>query len=167
MSNNLLLAKADLKGDTPQMSNLIPIIDTHMHLWETKHPELKWVWLDKDASHPILGNIDAIKSVSYVLRDLWAEDRFSGISGFVQVQAEIGSPDTVTETVPEEPSPLIATPVCVPLVPPVPADLIFTIRTAPSTAAADTVPSVATAIKSVDKKFVCCVADKVYIYFHL
>ncbi|CAB4542950.1 MAG: amidohydrolase family protein [Actinobacteria bacterium] len=81
------------------MSNLIPIIDTHMHLWDTKHPELKWVWLDKDAMHPILGNIDAIKSVGYVLNDLWAEARFSGISGFVHVQAAIGSPDPVTETV--------------------------------------------------------------------
>ncbi len=81
------------------MSNLIPIIDTHMHLWETKHAELKWVWLDKDAMHPILGNIDAIKSVAFTLNDLWSEARFSGISGFVHVQAAIGSPDPVTETV--------------------------------------------------------------------
>jgi predicted TIM-barrel fold metal-dependent hydrolase len=81
------------------MADLIPIIDTHMHLWDTKHPELKWVWLDKDAMHPILGNIDAIKSVAFVLNDLWAEARFSGISGFVHVQAAIGSPDPVTETV--------------------------------------------------------------------
>ena len=81
------------------MSDLIPIIDTHMHLWETKHEELKWVWLDKDAMHPILGNIDAIKSVAFTLNDLWAEARFSGISGFVHVQAAIGSPDPVTETV--------------------------------------------------------------------
>jgi predicted TIM-barrel fold metal-dependent hydrolase len=81
------------------MSDLIPIIDTHIHLWETKHEELKWVWLDKDAMHPILGNIDAIKSVAFTLNDLWAEARFSGISGFVHVQAAIGSPDPVTETV--------------------------------------------------------------------
>ena len=81
------------------MSELTPIIDTHIHLWETKHPELKWVWLDKDALHPILGNIDAIKSVSFTLNDLWSEARFSGISGFVHIQAAIGSPDPVTETV--------------------------------------------------------------------
>ncbi len=81
------------------MADQIPIIDTHMHLWETKHSELKWVWLDKDATHPILGNIDAIKSVAFVLNDLWAEARFSNISGFVHVQAAIGSPDPVTETV--------------------------------------------------------------------
>ncbi len=81
------------------MHQQISIIDTHIHLWETKHPELKWVWLDKDAMHPILGNIDAIKSVAFVLNDLWAEARFSNISGFVHVQAAIGSPDPVTETV--------------------------------------------------------------------
>ncbi len=80
------------------MSELMPIIDTHIHLWETKHPELKWVWLDKDAIHPILGNIDAIKSVAFTLNDLWSEARFSGISGFVHIQAAIGSPDPVTET---------------------------------------------------------------------
>ncbi len=80
------------------MSELLPIIDTHIHLWDTKHPELKWVWLDKDAIHPILGNIDAIKSVAFTLNDLWSEARFSGISGFVHIQAAIGSPDPVTET---------------------------------------------------------------------
>lgn len=81
------------------MSNLIPIIDTHIHLWDLKHPELKWVWLDKDAVHPILGNIDAIKSVQFLLDNVWAEARHSGIEGFVHVQAAIGSPNPVTETV--------------------------------------------------------------------
>ena len=76
-----------------------PIIDTHIHLWDLKHPELKWVWLDRDAIHPILGNIDAIKSVAFTLNDLWSEARFSGISGFVHVQAAIGSPNPVTETI--------------------------------------------------------------------
>ena len=78
------------------------------------------------------------------------------------------APEAITTvTVPDEPSPLIAIPVCVPFVPPVPAALIFTMFIAPSTAAELTVEFVATAIKSVDKKFVCCEADKVYIYFHL
>lgn len=80
------------------MSLSIPIIDTHMHLWDQKHSELKWVWLEKDAIHPILGNIDAIKSIAFTLNDLWAEARFSNIEGFVHIQAAIGSPDSVTET---------------------------------------------------------------------
>ncbi len=69
-----------------------------MHLWDQKHSELKWVWLEKDAIHPILGNIDAIKSIAFTLNDLWAEARFSNIEGFVHIQAAIGSPDPVTET---------------------------------------------------------------------
>jgi predicted TIM-barrel fold metal-dependent hydrolase len=80
------------------VATLLPVIDTHMHLWDQKHPELKWNWLEKDAIHPVLGNIDAIKSVAYVLDNLWAEARFSNIEGFVHVQAAIGSPNPVTET---------------------------------------------------------------------
>jgi predicted TIM-barrel fold metal-dependent hydrolase len=80
------------------MSKVVPILDTHIHLWDTKHPELKWVWLDREAVHPILGNIDAIKSVAFTLENLWSEARFSDISGFVHVQAAIGSPDPVVET---------------------------------------------------------------------
>lgn len=81
------------------MNLSIPIIDTHIHLWDQKHPELKWVWLDKDFIHPILGNHDAMKSVAFTMNDLWAEARFSNIEGFVHVQAAIGSPNPVTETV--------------------------------------------------------------------
>lgn len=80
------------------MSSQIPIIDTHVHLWDQTHPELKWIWLAKDAVHPILGNIDAIKSVGFTIHDLWAEARFSSMEGFVHIQAAIGSPDPVTET---------------------------------------------------------------------
>ena len=42
--------------------------------------------------------------------------------------------DIVTDTVPDEPSPLIGILVCVPFVPPEPAVLIFTILIAPSVA---------------------------------
>lgn len=80
------------------MISQIPIIDTHVHLWDTKHPELKWDWLERDAVHPILGNIDAIKSVRFTIHDLWSEARFSGVEGFVHIQAAIGSPNPVTET---------------------------------------------------------------------
>ena len=77
------------------------------------------------------------------------------VPGVVTVTAVTAPPDTTTDATPLDPSPLIGTPVCVPLVPPEPAVLIFTIFTAPSTAAELTVELVATAIKSVDKKFDC------------
>ena len=74
------------------------------------------------------------------------------VPGVVTVTDVTAPPDTTTDATPLYPSPLIGTPVCVPFVPPEPAVLIFTMLTAPSTAAELTVEFVATAIKSVDKK---------------
>jgi predicted TIM-barrel fold metal-dependent hydrolase len=81
------------------MSKQIPIIDTHVHFYDMTHPELKWVWLEKDFIHPILGNIDALKAKQYVVENFHAESRFAGVEGVVHVQAAIGSPNPVTETV--------------------------------------------------------------------
>ncbi|GAA1840458.1 amidohydrolase family protein [Asanoa iriomotensis] len=77
---------------------MLPIVDTHVHFWNHKHPELRWDWLAPDAVHPILGDIDGIKSEAFDARHLWAEARFAGVTHFVHVQAAIGSPDPVTET---------------------------------------------------------------------
>lgn len=78
-----------------------PIIDTHVHFWNMRNPDpgLAWVWLDSDADHPILGNIDAIKMLAYNIDNLWAEARFADVSAFVHVQAAIGSDDPVKETI--------------------------------------------------------------------
>jgi predicted TIM-barrel fold metal-dependent hydrolase len=73
-------------------------VDTHIHLFDLKHPELEWSWLGWDAVHPDLGNIDAMKSVQYPLEAFVAESRFSSVSKAVHVQAAIGSPDPVAET---------------------------------------------------------------------
>ena len=72
---------------------------------------------------------------------------------FVTVTDVTAPPETTQVTTPPVPSPLIAILVCVPLVPLAPAVLIFTTFIAPAVAAELTVESVATAIKSVDKKF--------------
>lgn len=78
-----------------------PIIDTHVHFWNMRNPDpgLEWVWLAKDADHPVLGNIDAIKMLSFDIDDVWAEARFADVTGFVHIQAAIGSDDPVKETV--------------------------------------------------------------------
>lgn len=81
------------------MAKQIPIIDTHAHFYDFSHPELKWVWLDRDAIHPILGNINPIKAPQYLVENFYAESRFAGVEGVVHVQAAIGSPNPVTETV--------------------------------------------------------------------
>lgn len=76
------------------------IIDTHVHFWDMRNPDpgLGWVWLAKDADHPIIGNIDAIKMLRYDIESLWAEARFADVTAFVHVQAAIGSDDPVKET---------------------------------------------------------------------
>ena len=77
-----------------------PIIDTHVHFWDMATPGLgmKWVWLEKEFVHPILGDIDAMKSVKYTIDSVFAESRFADVSGFVHVQAALGSEDPVSET---------------------------------------------------------------------
>jgi len=77
-----------------------PIIDTHVHFWNMRNPDpgMAWVWLAKEADHPVLGNIDAIKMLAYDIDDVWAEARFADVSAFVHVQAAIGSDDPVKET---------------------------------------------------------------------
>lgn len=78
-----------------------PIIDTHVHFWDMRNPDpgLDWVWLAKDADHPIIGNIDAIKMLAFDINALWAEARFADVTAFVHVQAAIGSDDPVKETI--------------------------------------------------------------------
>lgn len=76
------------------------IIDTHVHFWDLRTPRenLDWVWLPAGLDHPILGNIDNIKSLRYDIEGVWAEARFADVESFVHVQAAIGSSDPVEET---------------------------------------------------------------------
>lgn len=78
----------------------LPIIDTHVHFWDLRNPRenLDWVWLPAGLDHPILGNIDNIKSLRYDIEGVWAEARFADVESFVHVQAAIGSKDPVEET---------------------------------------------------------------------
>jgi predicted TIM-barrel fold metal-dependent hydrolase len=76
------------------------IIDTHVHFSDFGQTEydLKWVWLEPDFIHPILGDIGGIKARKYTIDEIWGEARFADVSGFVHVQAAIGSADPVEET---------------------------------------------------------------------
>ena len=76
----------------------IPFVDTHFHLHDLKNPKLKYAWLDWDAVHPYLGNIDAIKPIHYWIDDYIAEIRFANVPKAVHVQAALGIPDPVEET---------------------------------------------------------------------
>jgi predicted TIM-barrel fold metal-dependent hydrolase len=76
----------------------VPFVDTHFHLSDLKHPDLRYSWLEPDAVHPFLGDIDAIKAQHYWIEDYIAEIRFSNVPKAVHVQAALGIPDPVNET---------------------------------------------------------------------
>ncbi|MBO4208426.1 amidohydrolase family protein [Micromonospora echinofusca] len=80
------------------MTDAVPFIDTHVHFWDLAHPELTYGWLQPGVAHPILGDIEGIKSPRFDATHLWAEARFAGVEAFVHVQAAVGTPDPVVET---------------------------------------------------------------------
>jgi predicted TIM-barrel fold metal-dependent hydrolase len=76
----------------------IPFVDTHFHLHDMRHPELRYSWLEPQAIHPRLGDIGAIKSQAYRIDDFLAETRFANLIKAVHVQAALGTEDPVAET---------------------------------------------------------------------
>lgn len=76
----------------------VPFVDTHVHFWDLTHPTLTYGWLALGVPHPILGDIEAIKSPRFDAQQLLAEARFSGVRAFVHVQAAVDTPDPVEET---------------------------------------------------------------------
>lgn len=82
---------------TPDQS-LEPLLDTHVHMWNLSHPSLSWNWVDTPDDHPILGEINSVKMRAFEMQHLLAESRFAAVSGFVHVQAAIGSADPVEES---------------------------------------------------------------------
>lgn len=77
---------------------ILPFVDTHIHLYDLKLPQLRHDWLEPDAIHPFLGNIDALKAPRYWLDDYVAETRFSNVSKAVHVQCAGATPNPVEET---------------------------------------------------------------------
>lgn len=76
----------------------LPFVDTHVHYWDLVDPKLKYVWLEPDWVHPILGNIDGLKVQRYMADEFVSETRFQNVSKAVHVQAAIGIDDPVEET---------------------------------------------------------------------
>lgn len=76
----------------------IPLVDTHFHLHDMKHPSIRYGWLEPDAIHPLLGDVDAIKTQHYWVQDFLSETRFSNVTKAIHVQAAPGTADPVEET---------------------------------------------------------------------
>jgi predicted TIM-barrel fold metal-dependent hydrolase len=73
-------------------------IDAHIHVYDLGHPTLRYSWLERDFIHPVIGNIDGIKTYRYTLDNFNAETRFAGVVGAVHVQAALGSADPAQES---------------------------------------------------------------------
>lgn len=76
----------------------LEFVDTHIHFWDLKDPALRYSWLEPDFVHPVLGNIDGIKSQRYGPDEFVAESRFANVTKAIHVQAAIGIEDPVEET---------------------------------------------------------------------
>lgn len=71
------------------------LIDTHVHFWDQR--VLSYPWLQAGVPHPILGDIDAIKSPLYDAGALLAEARFAWLGKAVHVEADARAPDAFAE----------------------------------------------------------------------
>jgi predicted TIM-barrel fold metal-dependent hydrolase len=76
----------------------IPFIDTHFHLHDMKHAQLRYGWLEPEAVHGFLPDTDPLKSQHYFIKDYIAEIRFANVPKAVHVQAAVNTPDPVGET---------------------------------------------------------------------
>jgi predicted TIM-barrel fold metal-dependent hydrolase len=73
-------------------------IDAHIHFYDLAHPTLRYSWLEPDFIHPVIGNIDGIKTLRYGYDNFVAETRFAGVIGAVHVQAALDSVNPVEES---------------------------------------------------------------------
>lgn len=76
----------------------LAFVDTHFHLHDLKHPDLRYGWLERDAAHGFLADTDPLKSQRYRIKDYLAETRFANVSKAIHVQAAVNTPDPVVET---------------------------------------------------------------------
>lgn len=80
------------------MTTGLEFVDTHVHFWDLKHPDLYYSWLQPDAIHPVMGNIDAIKYELYGAEEYLEDVANSNVIKAVHVQAALGIADPVKET---------------------------------------------------------------------
>jgi predicted TIM-barrel fold metal-dependent hydrolase len=77
------------------------LIDSHLHFWDQSREDLSYPWLRPGVPHPIIGNIEPIKSPVYDVDAYIAEARFAGVEKAVHVEAaaEADSPTIETDWV--------------------------------------------------------------------
>jgi len=76
----------------------LAFVDTHVHFYDLRKKEFVYSWLQPEFVHPIIGDINAIKTLVFDATAFRGESRFSNVSKIVHVQAALGAPDPVAET---------------------------------------------------------------------
>ncbi|MBS1894606.1 MAG: amidohydrolase family protein [Actinobacteria bacterium] len=75
----------------------IPIVDTHLHLWDLDVPGLDYEWLEVDPD-PFLGPLAEIKRSPWTAARFRRDSRHVDLLAAVHVQAASGPGDPLTET---------------------------------------------------------------------
>jgi predicted TIM-barrel fold metal-dependent hydrolase len=73
------------------------LVDTHVHFWDQGRDDLRYEWLQPGVAHPILGNIEPIKSPLFDPSAFIAETRFCGVCKAVHVEADARSARPMAE----------------------------------------------------------------------
>jgi predicted TIM-barrel fold metal-dependent hydrolase len=76
----------------------IPFVDTHVHFCDLRKRELVYSWLQPEFVHPLIGDINGIKTLVYGAEQFLGETRCANVSKTVHVQAALGAADPVLET---------------------------------------------------------------------
>ena len=77
----------------------LEFVDTHVHFYDMRHPELFYGHWQPGVPHPFLGEqIQKLAERNYVAEDYIAETRNANVTKAVHVQAAIGTEDPVKET---------------------------------------------------------------------
>ena len=71
----------------------LPFVDTHVHFYDLRRKDLVYEWLQPEFVHPILGDINSIKTLVFSADAFLAESRFANVIKTVHVQAAIGAAD--------------------------------------------------------------------------
>ena len=77
----------------------LDFVDTHVHFWDLKNPNIQYRWLEPGARHAALGeHLKRLKGKDYPVEQYLAETRASNVVAVVHVQAAVGTNDPVKET---------------------------------------------------------------------
>lgn len=76
----------------------LPFVDTHIHLWNSTEPSLRYFFLDQSFNHPLGGEMAPMKALFYRAGDYLAEVRLHNVSKAIHVEVGRATEDPVSET---------------------------------------------------------------------